>query len=98
MTSNTQIVPGFTFCIRGRDYFVPSNLVKRSKKLTRTILKKLNYPCTDANVNWMFEHLEKCDKENTSYGFRLCGDRYGNRFTLCIPFGEREDYIELEVE
>jgi len=45
----------------------------------------------------MFDHIQKCDKEQTSYGLRICGDRYGNKFTLCIPYGEREDYIEMEV-
>lgn len=97
MNNTNEIIPGFTFCIRGRDYFVPSTLVKRTKAFSKKVLTKLNYPLTEGNVNWMFNHIQKCDKENTSYGFKLCGDRYGNRFTLCVPAGEREDYVELEV-
>ena len=97
MSNNTEIISGFTFCIRGRDYFVPSQLVKRTKTFSKKILTKLSYPLTEANVNWMFDHIQKCDKEQTSYGLRICGDRYGNKFTLCIPYGEREDYIEMEV-
>lgn len=97
MKDNKEIISGFTFCVRGRDYFIPSNLVKRSKKLARKICKKICVNQSEKNIQWIYDHMQKCDKEETTFGYKICGDRYGNRFTLYIPYNEREDYIELEV-
>jgi hypothetical protein len=87
---------GFTFCIQGRDYFVPTKLVKRTKTAARKILCKLAYPTVTENIDWLFSHMQLCDMEITSYGYRLCGDHYGNKFTLYVPSGEREDFIIME--
>lgn len=92
-----KFTPGFTFCLHGRDYFIPSNLVKRTDGLAKKILKKLGYYQNEQNIAWMKSHLQRCDMTEEKYGLKLCGDRYGNRFTLYIPNNEREDFIELEV-
>lgn len=87
---------GFTFCIRGRDYFVPTKLVKRTKTAAKKILDQLAYPTVTENIEWIFNHMQMCDYEEASYGYKLNGNKYGNYFTLCIPFGEREDFIILK--
>ena len=87
---------GFTFFLKGKDYFVPSALVKRTKKLAQRIIIALGYPETETNIEWMFQHIERCDMEQTAYGCRLCGDRYGNNFTLCVPSGD-QSFVVMEV-
>ncbi len=86
---------GFSFYLYGKDYFVPSNLVNRTKGLAKKIISKLADP--ELSIDWIFNHIQKCDMEKTAWGFCICGDRYGNKFTLCIPDGEREDFIIMEV-
>ena len=90
------MVSGFAFSLYGRDYFVPSNLVIKTKTIAKKIIAK--FPKTEEiKTEWIFENMQKCDMEKTSTGYYICGNRYGNHFTLCIPIGEREDFVIMEV-
>ena len=85
---------GFKICIEGRDYFVPTKLVQKTKKAAKKIINQ--FACPVVTEEWIYNHMEMCDYEVTPLGYNLCGQKYGNPFTLLLPLGEHEDFISLK--
>ena len=75
---------GFTFFLRGKDYFVETSQVKRTKTLARKILPEIGASITEGNIDCLLNmmkpaicEIKTCNtdrKENRYY------DIYGENF------------------
>ena len=85
MNNNTMY--GFTFYLRGKDYFVVTSYVNKTKNLARKILPEIGASITDGNVDYLLYLMQKakCEiktcntdrKENRYYD--ISGENFGGK-------------------
>lgn len=90
---------GFTFFLHGKDYFVESSRVKKTRKLAENILPKINAPITDGNIDYLLYAMRKakCEIKSLSDG-RKFYDIHGDNFGGCGSFVDDGLTIILRME
>ena len=67
---------GFTFFLRGKDYFIETKQVNKTKKLASKILSMIGANLTDANMEYLIKIMQRANCE-----IRTCNtDRLEKRY------------------